>query len=139
MKCYKMTELHVGLKEEFEYRITSDMMQKFLEITSDNNPLHVDDDFARKRGFERRIVYGMLTTSWVSTLGGGFLPGRNCLIQGVELKFSKPVYIGDCLTITGEVYKVEVALNYVEVRVRIVNQNNQNVLRGIMKVSVFDD
>lgn len=75
MKCYKMTELHVGLKEEFEYRITSDMMQKFLEITSDNNPLHVDDDFARKRGFERRIVYGMLTASWVSTLGEGSFRG----------------------------------------------------------------
>ena len=68
-----------------------------------------------------------------------FLPGKFCLIQGVDVKFAKPVFIGDHLTVTGEVIKVEADLRYMEVKVTIVNQNGEKVLRGVMKAGVQDE
>lgn len=67
------------------------------------------------------------------------LPGKYCLIQGLEVKFVKPVFIGDKLTVIGEVGAVDVDLRYVEVKVTIVNQNNKKVLRGLLKAGVLDE
>ena len=94
MNEYKMSDLAVGMTESFSKKITAEMMEKFYEISGDENPLHRDAEFARTKGFEDRVVYGMLTASLISTLGGVYLPGKYCLIQGVETKFLKPVFIG---------------------------------------------
>lgn len=98
MNEYRISELAVGMRESFSRIVTKDMMQKFLDITEDENPLHMDAVFAKEKGFNRHIVYGMLTVSLISTLGGCYLPGKYCLIRGVEVKFVKPVFVGDVLT-----------------------------------------
>lgn len=139
MKEYKIRDLTVGMQESFSVIITSDMMQKFLSITGDENPLHVNGKFAKSKGFENRVVYGMLTASLISTLGGMYLPGKFCLIRGVDVKFVKPVYVGDKLEITGEVSRVEAELKCLEVKVTIKNQRNEKGLRGILKAGVVDE
>lgn len=80
MNDYTISDISIGMKESFFVSITDSMMHKFLDITSDENPLHLNEDFARQRGFNNKVVYGMLTASMISTLGGCYLPGRNCLI-----------------------------------------------------------
>ena len=90
MNEYKISDISIGMKESFSVIISEEMMQKFYDITSDENPLHVNETFARERGFDNKVVYGMLTASMISTLGGCYLPGKYCLIQGVEIKFVSP-------------------------------------------------
>ena len=138
MNEYKMSDLTVGMTESFSKKITAEMMEKFYEISGDENPLHRDAEFARTKGFEDRVVYGMLTASLISTLGGVYLPGKYCLIQGVETKFLKPVFIGDELTVVGEVTYVQPELRYLEIKVMIRNQKNEKVLRGVLKAGVMD-
>ena len=138
MNEYKMSDLAVGMTESFSKKITAEMMEKFYEISGDANPLHRDAGFARTKGFEDRVVYGMLTASLISTLGGVYLPGKYCLIQGVETKFLKPVFIGDELTVVGEVTYVQPELRYLEIKVMIRNQKNEKVLRGVLKAGVMD-
>lgn len=133
-----MSDLKVGMTESFTRTVTAEMMEKFYEISGDENPLHLDAEFAKKKGFGDRVVYGMLTASLISTMGGVYLPGRHCLIQGVETKFLRPVFIGDELTVTGEVSDVRPELNYLEVKVTIRNQKNDKVLRGLLKAGVLD-
>ena len=139
MNEYRISEISVGMSESFSTTVTENMMQGFLDITGDENPLHINNDFARERGFEGRVVYGMLTASLISTLGGCYIPGKYCLIQGVEIKFSKPVFIGDTLNVAGEVIKVDYDLKYLEIKVIIRNQNNEKVLRGVLKAGVMDE
>lgn len=139
MNDYKITDLYIGQKESFQYDVTEEKMRCFLKLTADINPLHTDDEYAKSKGYSGRVVYGMLTASLISTLGGVFLPGKFCLIQGVDVKFAKPVFVGNRLTVTGEVVKVEVDLHYMEVKVTIVNQDGQKILRGIMKAGVQDE
>ena len=138
MNEYRITDISVGMKESFSVTVTEKMMEEFLDITGDVNPLHASAAFAKKRGFDNRVVYGMLTASLISTLGGCYLPGKYCLIQGVDIKFTKPVFVGDVLEVAGEASKVDYDLRYLEVRVRIRNQSNETVLRGIMKAGVMD-
>jgi len=138
MNEYKMSELAVGMSESFTRKITPEMMERFYEISGDENPLHRDEEFAKGKGFDSRVVYGMLTASLISTLGGVYLPGKHCLIQGVETKFLRPVFIGDELTVTGEVSDVRPELKYLEVKVTIRNQKNEKVLKGLLKAGVMD-
>lgn len=138
MNEYKTSELAVGMTESFTRKITPEMMEKFYEVSGDENSLHRDETFARSKGFEGRVVYGMLTASLISTLGGVYLPGKHCLIQGVETKFLRPVFIGDELTVTGEVSDVRPELKYLEVKVTIRNQKNEKVLKGLLKAGVMD-
>ena len=96
-------EIEVGHKESFTVTVTEEMMDKFLAITGDVNPLHNDEDYARSEGHPGRVVYGMLSASLLSTLAGVYLPGKRSLIHEVKIKFAKPVYIGDTLTVEGTV------------------------------------
>ena len=138
MNEYRISDISLGMNESFSVTITEEMMQKFFDITSDENPLHVNEEFARSRGFNNKVVYGMLTASMISTLGGCYLPGKYCLIQGVDIKFAKPVFVGDTLEVSGEITKVDPDLKYLEIKLTVKNQRNEKVLRGSLKAGVMD-
>ena len=91
MNAYVFEEIAVGLTEGFEVTVTEEMFDRFLDITGDVNPLHNDAAFAQKKGHPARVAFGMLTASFLSTLAGVYLPGKNSLIHEVEVKFAKPV------------------------------------------------
>lgn len=137
MNHYSYEELVLGLKEEFSVVVTECMMRRFMEVTGDMNPLHIDEDFARKHHFSNRVVYGMLTASFLSTLGGMYLPGENCLIQAVEVKFVRPVFIGDELLVSGVIEERNESVSRIVLNVTITNQIGEKVLRGKMKLGVM--
>lgn len=76
MNRFTYEDLSVGQTAEFSCEITAAMMDSFREISGDVNPLHNDADFARGKGYPGRVVYGMLTSSMYSCLGGGIHSGR---------------------------------------------------------------
>lgn len=139
MNRYRYEDLSVGMEERFSATITSEMMTSFHTLSGDPNPLHTDADFARAHGFSDRVVYGMLTASLLSTFGGGYLPGECCLIQGVEVKFVKPVFIGDTLEVRGVVDELHDSVRQAVLKVEMRNQRGEKVLRGVMKVGVLDE
>ena len=114
------------------------MLFAFREITGDTNPLHTDPKFAAESGNKDRVCYGLLTSSFLSTLAGVYLPGRYSLIRSVEVKFIKPVYPGDELTVKGTVTEVNTDFSFFEMKVEIRNAEGEKVLRGKMQVGVTD-
>ncbi len=115
------------------------MMADFLKITKDVNPLHNDEDFAKEKGFASRVVYGHLTASFFSTLAGVYIPGEKCLIHEVAYKFTKPVYIGDELTVSGEIAERDERVRQLKIKVRIKrSSDNATVIRGTMTVGVLE-
>ena len=139
MNHYLIYDLSIGHKESFTTEIISEMFDKFKEITGDINPLHNDEEFAKSLGHRGRVAFGMLTASLLSTLAGVYLPGERSLIHSVETKFTKPVYIGDVLSVSGEVVEINYTVNQIVLKVEIMNQNGEKVLRGKMKVGVLDE
>ena len=87
MNKYKFSDIKVGLSESFEVQIVPSMMDKFLEISNDINSLHQDINYAKQKGFLGRVVYGLLTSSFYSTLVGVHLPGKYCILQGINIQF----------------------------------------------------
>ena len=125
------------MTESFDVTITEGMMKNFLEITGDINPLHNDDEFAKAKGFENRVVYGMLTSSMLSTLAGVYLPGERSLIREVDVKLKKPVFVGDTLTVSGTVEDIRAQLGIFDMKVTIVNDKGDKVLRGKMQMGII--
>ncbi|MBT3298988.1 MaoC family dehydratase [archaeon] len=139
MNEYKFSDIEIGLEESFEVKIDASKMDKFLDISNDINPLHVDSNYAKKKGFPGRVVYGLLTSSFYSTLVGVHLPGKHCILQGIDIQFSKPVYIGDTLKISGKVSYINEAYKQIEIRAFITNQNNEKVSKATIKTGVLDE
>lgn len=125
-------------QEQFQVTITKEMMEMFGSITGDRNPLHMDSDYARAKGYSDRVVYGLLTGSLLSTLCGMYLPGERSLIQEMDVKFPKPVFVGDTLIVAGRVVEVHKGLRQIVLKVDIKNQNHEKVLRGKMRVGLTD-
>ncbi len=139
MNEYKFSDIEIGLEESFEVKIDASKMDKFLDISNDINPLHVDSNYAKKKGFPGRVVYGLLTSSFYSTLVGVHLPGKHCILQGIDIQFSKPVYIDDALKISGKVSYINEAYKQIEIRAFITNQNNEKVSKATIKTGVLDE
>lgn len=137
MNKYGIEDLYEGMTESFDVTITEGMMKSFLEITGDVNPLHNDDEFAKAKGFENRVVYGMLTSSMLSTLAGVYLPGERSLIREVDIKLKKPVFVGDTLTVSGTVEDIREQLGIFDMKVTIVNDKGDKVLRGKMQMGII--
>ena len=73
-------------------------VERFGEITGDTNPVHFDDDFAKKTIFRGRAAHGALTLSYLSTVFGTKLPGSGTVVLSLAIEFSGPVRIGDTVT-----------------------------------------
>ena len=117
-------------KAEFSTTVTAEMMQKFYEISGDDNPLHMDEAFAKEQGFDSRVVYGMLTASFYSRLAGVYLPGKFCLLHSVESSFKNPVFIGDTLTVAGYVKEKHEATRTIDIVATITNQDGKKVSKA---------
>ena len=136
MNHYTLAEMTPGLTESFTVTVTEEMMQAFERLTGDCSPIHVDENYAKARGYGGRVVYGMLGASFFSTLAGVYLPGEHCLLHGVECKFARPVFIGDTLTVTGTVLRVSEAVAEAEIKAVITNQDGKKVTRGVIKAGL---
>ena len=136
MNHYRLADLTPGVTESFTVTITEEMMAQFYAITGDNSPIHMDADYAAGRGYPGRVVYGMLGASFLSTLAGVYLPGEHCLLHGVDLKFAKPIFIGDPLTVTGVVDEVNDTFREITIKASIVNQDGKKVTRAVIRAGV---
>lgn len=143
MNHYSFEEIKVGMEEHFSVTITPEMMQQFRQITGDVNPLHCDETFAREKGFEGEVAYGMLTASFLSTMAGVYLPGENSLIQSVEVKFVKPVFPGEEITFTGKVSEVNDTFRFLTLKVtgsvageKETERYGTKVLKAVMQIGV---
>ncbi len=98
-------ELKIGDTASFSKTVSESDVYLFAGITGDFNPAHVDEEYARGTFFEGRIVHGILTAGFISTVIAGQLPGPGTIYSSQQLKFLAPVRMGDTLTARAEVKK----------------------------------
>jgi len=134
----KYTDINIGDKETLSHTISKADIDKFVELTGDDNKLHVDEKYASTTAFKKPVVHGMLGASFISTIIGTKLPGDGALWFSQSLEFLLPVRIGDTLTITAEVLKKNDKEQIIELKTEIQNQNRQIVTKGIAKVKVIE-
>ena len=138
LNAYRFEDIVPGLTHSFFVDVTDEMMDGFLSQTHDINPLHTDEAFACGRGFHGRVVYGMLTASFLSTLAGVYLPGKYSLIHSVQVEFPNPVFVGDTLNVSGSVTEIDERFRIFTMKITIKNQNGKKVCRGKMRIGVSE-
>lgn len=98
--------MNLGDKAALTRTVTEEDINRFAEVTGDNNYAHVDEEAAKKGPFGERIAHGMLSAGFISAVLGTKLPGPGTIYLSQNLKFLKPVKIGDNITATVEVVEV---------------------------------
>ncbi len=91
MNSFDYNEIQIGQQASFECEVSAEYVDCFRKHTGDINPLHQNKEFAINKGFSDKVVFGMLTASYYSTLVGVHLPGEKCFIHSVDSSFLKPV------------------------------------------------
>ncbi len=138
MNTFTFADIQKGMSESFSRKITDAMEAAFREISGDENLLHKDDAYAEQiGGYRQHVTFGMLTASLYSTIAGMYLPGKYSLIHSIEIKFIKPVFAGDVLTVTGTVDEKHENMKLLRLKVKIVNQTDECVSKADMKVLVL--
>jgi 3-hydroxybutyryl-CoA dehydratase len=95
---YDMEDLSVGMTATFAKTVTDADIVLIAGVSGDNNPVHVNEDYARKTIFKGRIAHGMLSVCFISTAIGTRLPGPGAIYVSQSLRFKAPVRVGDTVT-----------------------------------------
>jgi len=131
--------LEIGKSATFTKKITESDINTFAEISGDHNPIHVDEEAAKKSVFGRRIAHGMLSASFISAVLGMYLPGEGTIYLGQNLKFLKPVDIGDEITAKVTVAEVVNADKGIyKLSTQCFNQKDEMVIDGEATVKYVD-
>jgi 3-hydroxybutyryl-CoA dehydratase len=120
--------LRLGDQASLSKTFTEEAVSDFARISSDTNPLHLDEEYARHTRFGGRIVHGMLGASLISAVLGTKLGGPVYL--GQTLKFLKPIRIGETLTATAVVIAVREDKNIMTLRTTVTNAEGAEVIVG---------
>jgi acyl dehydratase len=126
--------IQIGREASLRHTITEKDVQTFAELTGDTNPLHMDAGFASETQFKKRVVHGMLTASFISTVIGMQLPGPGALYLSQELNFKKAVAIDDTIRVTATVAQKVASSRMLVLKIAVTNQNSENVLTGTARV-----
>jgi 3-oxoacyl-[acyl-carrier protein] reductase len=130
-------DFNIGDRASLKHTITKNDVDRFVDLTGDDNPLHVDPDYADKSSMKGIVTHGMLSASFLSTIIGKHLPGPGALWVAQNLEFLAPVRLDDELEVTAEIVEIHRKQRLIKLKTSISNQREKEILRGECLVKVL--
>lgn len=127
-------ELTVGQSARLLRTVRLEDIQAFAAVSGDINPAHLNAEYADSTMFHGVIAHGMLGAALISALFGTQFPGPGTIYLGQELKFTRPVRIGDTLTVLATVAEKDDEKKRVKMDCLVTNQKGEVVLKGEAKL-----
>lgn len=124
---------YVGQKYIKKRVVSKEEVIKFAEVSKDNNPLHLDENYAKTTIYGECIAHGMLSASYISAVLGTEFPGIGTVYLEQNIKFVKPIYIGTTVQIEVEIKSLD-EKNRAHLVTNIKNENGQDVIIGEAKI-----
>jgi len=135
----QLSELSEGMNlPELKKIITQENINLYAEASRDFNPIHIDEDFAKKTPLGGTIAHGMLILAYVSQMMNAAF-GRNWLTGGrLNVRFKTPARPGDSITVSGRISRIERNEGQTSIRCDVLcqNQNGESVITGETSVRV---
>ncbi len=127
---YKFHNLKVGqtLKKKFVFK--KNLVMKFAEISDDNAPIHVNLNYAKKKGLKNNIVHGFYISSIFSGMLGERLPGPKTVINTLNLKFHEKVFIDEEIIFKVKINSLTKSVKAVLLSLRAENKKKKIVISG---------
>jgi len=124
-------KMKVGDSYSFNKTVEGADVDKFAEVSTDHNPVHLDEEYAKTTMFKKRIAHGMLGVSYISSILGTKFPGEGTIYLGQTVKFLAPVFLGDTLEVKAEIVDLKEGRNDRAVlRTTCTNQDGKMVIDG---------
>jgi len=124
------TPLPKGARFTRQFVVSQSVYDGFIHTFNDRNPYHVSDEAARANGFTGKIMHGNILNGFLSYFVGECLPIKTVVIQSQEIKFHKPVYLNDTVTLNAEVSDFHESVRTAEISFQFLNQDDIKVARG---------
>ena len=129
--------LKIGDTFSITKEVTDEVIRKFADVSGDHNPIHLDEEFAAKTQFGKRIAHGMLGASFISAVLGYKLSEQKVVYLSQNLKFIAPVFIGDTVTAKATVTNIREDKPIVTIETTCENQKGETVITGEGKIMVL--
>jgi acyl dehydratase len=129
--------LQIGDTFTVEKEVTDELIRKFADVSGDYNPLHLDEEFAARTRFGKRIAHGMLGASFISAVLGYKLTENKIVYLSQSLKFVAPVFIGDTVTAKAVVKEIREDKPIVTIETTCENQSGETVITGEAKIMIL--
>jgi len=136
---YSFDEIEIGMQKRFKIFISEDRLDDFAKLSGDDNPLHMNEEYASSTSFKKRVCSGMFLSSFFSTLVGMYLPGKHALHISQSLNFVNPCFIGEMITVEGKVVDKSSATKIIKLETTITNESGKRIIDGKAQVIVRDD
>lgn len=134
MSKLSFNDFKIGLSYSKKFNISESMVNNYAKNLGDMNPLHVDQQFAKKSIFGNKICHGTLLTGLVSTILGVNFPGEGTILIEISSKFLAPVFVGEDIKIFLKVVKIDHLKNNLTLNFYCNNSSNAKVFEGDTKV-----
>ncbi|MDO6605135.1 MaoC family dehydratase [Arenibacter palladensis] len=127
------------LYDTFEgvFTVKKETHEGFINVFKDNNPLHTDMEFARKKGFEGVVMHGNILNGFLSFFIGERLPTKDVIIHSQEIQFKHPVYLNDELQFNAEIVGVYESVKAIEFKYSFKNKGKKIVAKGKIQIGLI--
>ena len=130
-------DIIVGSRFTATKKITDDVIRSFAKLSGDFNPIHIDEDFASKTRFGKRIAHGMISGALLSAVLGTEFGEKQVVYMSQTMKFIAPVFIDDTITATATVKHIREDKPVVTVETVVTNQDDEVVVSGEAVLLVY--
>jgi len=138
----QLSELTEGMNlPEIKKTVTQESINLYAEASQDFNPIHIDEDFAKKTPLGGTIAHGMLILTYVSQMMTTAF-GRRWLVGGkLSVRFKAPARPGDTITVSGKISKLEKndGQTIINCDVLCSNQKGELIITGEAQLGVKND
>ncbi|MFH0868759.1 MAG: MaoC/PaaZ C-terminal domain-containing protein [archaeon] len=119
------------------FEISPEIVVAFGCLFQDQNPMHINDAFAKKHGFPKKIVYGNILNGFLSAFIGERLPVKSVLIHWQKIFYCKPVFCGDTVRLEATVENVSESVGAVQFQYRFISSDGQVVAKGHFQIGLL--
>lgn len=127
----------VNQEFNYNYSISGEVFDFFQKCSKDFNPLHTDTDFAIKKGFPERVMYGNILNAFLSHFIGEGLPTKNVIIHSQSIVYRNPVFMNETLEFKAIVSDIFEAVNTVEFKFKFIKPNGKIAAKGVIQIGVI--
>jgi len=123
-------EINIGDLAALSLVATAETVAGYARLTGDLNPVHLDEDYAARAFFKRRVAHGLLAAGLIGAVLGTRLPGPGAVYLRQELDFKAPVFLGETITARAQVLEKFDRHEKIKLRTWVDNQEGRIVLDG---------
>lgn len=120
--------VNIGDKFTEHFVVSSDIHKGFIALFGDRHPVHTDAGYAQARGFQSEVMHGNILNGFLSYFVGECFPDREVMILSQEIKYQRPVYLGDELTLAVEIADIHHSVNVIELTCKFRHVSSNKVV-----------